>query len=160
MTLRCTTSLIAAAMVSLALLCESAAAATPLSDQQREAVLGELDFYGQYGKGWGRVKPRTVFNGGVPSGLVRKIRWRRWGSRTAVGRGWTSLYRPRGGYYRRSGRIILRASRLGTCPATGGIPAYTRLSARVQVKPGGRYGRRFLWAGNRDICGSFLDDVG
>jgi len=120
-------------------------------------VLGELGFYGEHGKGWGRARPRTVYNGGVPSGLVRRIRWSGWGSRVAIGRGMTYLYKPRGGYYARPGRIILRASRLGSCPGTGGRRAYTRLSARAQVRPGGRYGRWFRWGGNPDICGSFLD---
>lgn len=118
-------------------------------------VLGEPGYAGAYGDGWGQVKPRTVYNGGVPSGLVKKVRWRRWGKRVALGRGITFLYKPQGGYYRRPGRIQLRASRLGSCPGTDGKRAYRRLTARAQVKPGGRYGRWFEWGGDGGICGTY-----
>jgi hypothetical protein len=41
-------------------------------------------------KGYGRVEPKTVFNGGEPTGMVDHVRWRGWGTYRAVGigRGW------------------------------------------------------------------------
>jgi hypothetical protein len=30
----------------------------------------------QYQRGYGKVRPRTIFNGGDPTGLVRHIHWR------------------------------------------------------------------------------------
>ena len=89
-----------------------------------------------YGKGWGRAHPRRIDNGGVPSGIVFRIRWRHWGANRAIGRGKTYLYKPRGGYYNRPGRIKLRAQRLGRCKS-GGRLAYTRLKIRIARKPGG-----------------------
>ncbi len=47
--------------------------------------------------GNGRVKPRTVFNGGDPTGLVRKIRWYSWGVAHAVGSGITNYVGPHQG---------------------------------------------------------------
>lgn len=105
------------------------------------------------GEGWGEIRPSTVFNGGVPSGLVWHIRWRNWGGRVASGRGITSIYKPRGGYFRRSARIELRASNIGACQL-GGQRTYRRLSARVPRRPGGRLGGWFLWAGQSDLCGA------
>jgi hypothetical protein len=123
---------------------DRAAAARPL-------VLGSPDYAGEYGRGWGKVKPKRIDNGGVPSGLVVKIRWRRWGDRVSRGRGLTSIYKPQGGYYRNRGAIQLRASHRGTCPGTD-RRAYTRLRARVVVRPGGKFGRWFWWSGTKDIC--------
>jgi hypothetical protein len=107
-------------------------------------VLGSAEFIPNGGDGWGKVRPRRIDNGGVPSGIVERIRWARWGKATARGYGRTWLYRPEGGYYRQEGRIQLRAFRVGTCPGDG-VRAYTRLRARVQVRPGGRYGRWQGW---------------
>jgi hypothetical protein len=115
-------------------------------------VLGAPDYAGQYGRGWGKVKPRLIDNGGVPSGRVIKIRWRRWGKRVARGRGETYIYRPNGGYYGKRGAIQLRAFHRGTCPGTGGQRAYTQLRVRVVKRPGGRFGSWFRWAGTKDIC--------
>ncbi len=39
------------------------------------------------GTGFGTVKPRTVFLGGDPTGLVKSITWQHWGSARAVGFG-------------------------------------------------------------------------
>ena len=36
-------------------------------------------------KGFGQVKPRTIFYGGDPTGLVCYIHWRNWGAPTALG---------------------------------------------------------------------------
>lgn len=103
-----------------------------------------------YGKGWGKSRPKTIYNGGVPSGLVTKIRWTGWGSAEAQGRGKVATYRPGGGYYNKLVKIKLRALGLGTCASRPSKPAYTRLLAKVQEKPGGRYGEWFLWG--LDLC--------
>jgi hypothetical protein len=38
-------------------------------------------------KGFGQVKPRTIFLGGDPTGLVCRIHWLSWGGEFAVGNG-------------------------------------------------------------------------
>jgi hypothetical protein len=38
-------------------------------------------------KGFGEVKPRTIFLGGDPTGLVCRIHWLSWGGEFAVGNG-------------------------------------------------------------------------
>lgn len=38
-------------------------------------------------RGYGRVKPTTIYNGGDPSGLVRLIHWSSWGGPRAIGSG-------------------------------------------------------------------------
>jgi hypothetical protein len=43
------------------------------------------------GEGFGHVKPRTIFLGGDPTGLICRIRWLSWGGPLAVGTG-TSWY--------------------------------------------------------------------
>lgn len=98
-----------------------------------EPVLGAQGLMGEYGKGWGKVRPAKIYNGGVPSGYVYAIHWRKWGKSSAIGSGLTSLYKPGGGYYNRPGTILLRAYRLGSC--SQGRPAYTRLRARWAKKP-------------------------
>jgi hypothetical protein len=99
-------------------------------------ALGARSFMAPYGKGWGTAHPRRIDNGGVPSGIVYRIRWRHWGTDRAVGRGLTYIYKPAGGYYRQPGRIVLRAQRLDSC-RSGGRPAYTRLRFRNVRRPGG-----------------------
>ncbi|MBV8216956.1 MAG: hypothetical protein JO325_00715 [Solirubrobacterales bacterium] len=42
-------------------------------------------------KGYGHVKPATIFNGGDPTGLVKAIHWKSWGQRRAIGTG-TALW--------------------------------------------------------------------
>jgi hypothetical protein len=116
-------------------------------------VLGASDFASPGGRGWGKFKPRTIDNGGVPSGLVSKIRWRGWGKRIARGRGRTSIYKPRGGYYPGLVPVELRASNLGRC-SSGGPLAYRHLSFRVPSKPGGRFGRWLAWSGAHTLCKS------
>jgi len=116
-------------------------------------VLGAKDFISApaHGIGWGTPRPKTIFNGGDPSGYVSGIRWTTWGGRVAVGFGLTSLYKPGGGYYARPGRIELKALDIGHCDA-GGPRAYTKLVARVAVRPGGRLGAWFLWGGQKSLC--------
>jgi hypothetical protein len=38
-------------------------------------------------KGYGQVKPTTIYNGGDPTGLVEHVRWQRWGEPRAIGTG-------------------------------------------------------------------------
>ena len=38
-------------------------------------------------EGYGHVKPKRIFNGGDPTGLVTHIRWLTWGQRKAIGTG-------------------------------------------------------------------------
>lgn len=68
-------------------------------------------------KGYGHVKPRTIFNGGDPTGLVEHIHWYSWGARHAVGTG-TALWVGRNqivaqGRFERGARVVL--FRLGRC---------------------------------------------
>ena len=116
-----------------------------------EPALGSPAHLAPTAKGFGKVSPRHLFNGGDPSGEVAKLTWSHWGEPTATGRGVTWLLRPEGGYYARPGRIELRAEQLGTCP--DGTTAYTRLEFRVAHRPGGPIGRHWrAWAGDGDIC--------
>ena len=115
-----------------------------------DVVLGKQHLL-MYGRGWGTPHPRLVDNGGVPSGRAFDLRWSNWGAPVARARGSTWIYKPHGGYYRKPGALEFRAYRLGHCVA-GGPTAYTRLQARVAVKPGGRLTRWFAWAGWRSIC--------
>ena len=103
------------------------------------------------GIGWGTAHPRLIFNGGDPSGQARRLVWHDWGAPVATARGLTSIYRPKGGYYRKPGAIELRASHLGRCTPHG-PRAYTFLQARVAVRPGGRLGHWFAWGGWKSIC--------
>jgi hypothetical protein len=100
------------------------------------------------GAGWGTAKPRSIFNGGSPGGLARDIRWRNWGAATATGAGRMAVNRLGGtGYYSRLVRVEFRAKRLGRC---GDRRAYTRLIARAQEKPGGRFRPWHPWT--LDLC--------
>ncbi len=38
-------------------------------------------------QGYGHVAPRTIFNGGDPTGLVKRVRWSHWGAARAIGHG-------------------------------------------------------------------------
>jgi hypothetical protein len=102
-------------------------------------------------RGWGTVRPRTVFNGGDPSGLVSDIHWLDWGGPRVRGWGETSIFRPSGGYYPRLVKAELRPFSLGRCSRLGPL-AYRRLEVRVPVRPGGPLGPWTLWAGNGNIC--------
>jgi hypothetical protein len=117
----------------------------------RAPVLGAKNFVPS-GSGWGQAHPRMIHNGGAPSGMVRHIRWSHWGANRAIGRGKIPLYRPGGGYYRKMGRIVLRAQRLGHCRGQG-RRAYTRLYVRSARRPGGPVSKRWHpWSSGGDIC--------
>ncbi len=66
--------------------------------------------------GYGHVRPRTVFNGGDPTGLVTHIHWRSWGGAKAIGTGTTDYVGPNQSVAtgtQESARII--AFHLGSC---------------------------------------------
>jgi len=115
-------------------------------------VLGAKGFSAGHGYGWGTAHPRSISNGGDPSGFVYRIAWRHWGANRAIGYGKTPILKPTGGYYSSLGRITLRAQRLGRC---GGHRAYTRMYFRGVRKPGGPLGRwqGWSWMGG-NICRS------
>jgi hypothetical protein len=77
-------------------------------------------------KGFGQVKPREIFYGGDPTGLVCDIHWHSWGGRVARGTGV--------GWYISANQSVAQghaaiatviASNLGTW---NGRPAYNRLT--------------------------------
>jgi len=118
---------------------------------QRPVVLGKKGLL-VHGIGWGTAHPRLVFNGGDPSGRAFGLRWTGWGTAVAHARGRTWVPRPKGGgYYAKSGVILMRAYALGRCSPKG-PRVYTRLKVRVAVRPGGRLGRWFPWGGWRSLC--------
>jgi hypothetical protein len=132
----------------LALLLLGAVSAAP-ADAARNPVLGAKAFAAPYGEGFGTAEPRSIFNGGDPSGSVTRIHWSGWGNPTAIGYGRNPIFKPGGGYYRKPARIELRATALGKC---GKRRAYRRLEARVPQHPGGKLGPWFSWAGAKTIC--------
>ena len=119
----------------------------------QEVVLGSGSFAGPQGAGWGTVRPREIFNGGDPSGLVTHIRWAGWGRASALGSGRNAIFKPNGGYYAQLVTIQLRATDRGRCTATGPL-AYQKLYVRVPSRPGGRLGKWLLWSGAKNICTS------
>ena len=77
-------------------------------------------------KGFGQVKPREIYYGGDPTGLVCKIHWRSWGGQVARGTGI--------GWYISGNQSVaqghaavadVEAAKLGTWK---GRPAYNRLT--------------------------------
>ncbi len=115
-------------------------------------VLGSTSYYAPQSRGWGTVKPRMIFNGGDPSGLVSGIRWQHWGQTSAIGWGVTAIFKPAGGYYSKLVRAELRATDIGRCTAAGPL-AYRRLSIRVPARPGGPLRPWSPW-GNGTVCKS------
>lgn len=119
---------------------------------KRRVVLGSREF-APNGWGFGKPHPKRIFNGGVPSGLVHGIRWKRWGKKVAIGKGLGHQYKPEGGYYSKHVVVRMRARRLGRCPGTR-VRAYRQLAVSFQDRPGGSFGRWFLWSGAGSICDS------
>lgn len=118
---------------SLLLLVLSIAAvvATTASAARQPIVSPTADPYYRYGglrgtEGFGQVKPREIFYGGDPTGLVCRIRWKTWGGPTArgYGTGWyvNSHQSVNQGH---AAVAILTASKLR---AWHGRPAYLRLT--------------------------------
>jgi hypothetical protein len=117
-------------------------------------VLGAKTFsQSPYAYGWGKVAPRNIFNGGDPSGLVKSIKWRKWGGSVAVGVGLATLPRQSGGYYPGLVTVRLRASNLGRCSPRGPL-AYRRLAFREPIRPGGRLDIWRPWSDTGSICHS------
>ena len=76
--------------------------------------------------GYGHPRPRMVYNGGDPTGLVRKIRWTGWGRERAVGVGVSTYVWPGTSVAEgasRGARIV--AFHLGTCR---GRPSYNAVT--------------------------------
>jgi hypothetical protein len=121
------------------------------SAAESELVLGSKDFT-MYGEGWGTAEPSRISNGGDLSGLITDVRWRSWGESVAIAYGRNSIFKPRGGYFRRPVTIKLRAEAVGQCD---GRRAYTRLSFRSPKYPGGHLGRWMLWSGEKSLCDGF-----
>jgi len=96
-------------------------------------------------KGFGQIKPKTVFLGGDPTGLVTKLTWKSWSASVAVGTG-TGSYPPPGKPVAEAVKVpvTLKASSLGTCK---GHKAYERLSFTFHYK--GKAIKGSLWG----ICG-------
>lgn len=113
-------------------------------------VLGSKKFAAPYGSGWGTAHPKSLFNGGDPSGSISSITWHRWGRAKSYGWGKNPIFKPSGGYYPHAVRIQLRAQNLGHC---GTHRAYTHLFVREPSKPGGRLGKWHSWSyNNRTLC--------
>jgi hypothetical protein len=142
------TALILAALLALVVPGLAAGAGEP-ELMAEEPVLGSKQFSEPYGAGFGHPEPEVIFNGGDPSGEVSQIKWRSWGGQVAIGYGRNPIFRPQGGYYRKLGRVELRANKLGKC---AGKRAYTRLEIRAPKQPGGKLGKWVLWSGAKTIC--------
>jgi hypothetical protein len=156
--MRLTTCVAACGLLALVAVASAAglrpAADSPAARAAGAVVLGSKGFATR-GAGWGDAHPSRIFNGGDPSGLVTHIHWTGWGDSLASGRGLSSIYEPRGGYYPQLVTIELQASNLGHCTA-GGPLAYRRLSIRVPSHPGGRLGPWMQWSGASTICAASL----
>jgi hypothetical protein len=68
--------------------------ATPIATEAAVPTLGTSAWAPPDEKGYGLVKPATIFNGGDPSGLVTGVTWSDWGSSKAVGSGTAEYIAP------------------------------------------------------------------
>jgi hypothetical protein len=134
--------------LTTAVLIVGALAAPSLAAGKSGVVLGSMAF-APNGWGWGTSKPKSIFNGGDPSGMVTHIHWRSWGGPTAIGFGRNPIFKPKGGYYGRLAKIELRAEDIGSCK---GRAAYRQLSVRVPSHPGGKLGPWRPWSDAASIC--------
>lgn len=105
-----------------------------------------------------RLRRHLSYASGIPAPSrprhMRPARWlhrRHWGRRVSKGHGRTSIFKPHGSYYRHSGRIKLKAHKLGHCPHSRRL-AYKKLSVKIPKKPGGPYGHWRSWSGSKTIC--------
>ena len=72
-----------------------ASVAVPSSRQAAVPVLGRRAGTFDYNsRGFGEIRPGTVFNGGDPTGLVMHITWSSWGGSTAIGTGVSDYVGP------------------------------------------------------------------
>jgi hypothetical protein len=100
-------------------------------------------------RGYGQVKPRTIVNGGDPTGLVTRVRWSAWGGTQAVGSGtglWVVRTRlwPRVGKRRQrsfystsagatAGRLTTRSSGTSRSTDSASVRARTSIAALVDT---------------------------
>lgn len=114
------------AVMSAALACAALAVAASSAP-----VLGSASAF-MGGQGFGKVKPKTVFLGGDPTGLFKKLSWKDWGSSTATGTG-SGFYPPPGKPTVDSVKVpvTLIASSLGKCH---GHEAYRKLAVYFTYK--------------------------
>jgi hypothetical protein len=144
------------AAVSLMFLAAPAVAGSAAADSavatSAVPVLGIHKSFGPSSTGWGTARPKTLFNGGDPSGDIMRITWSSWGGVTAHGHGKNAIFKPSGGYYGKDVTIRLRATDLGTCKASG-RPAYKHLYVSEPSKPGGTFGPWRIWTSyHRNLC--------
>lgn len=84
------------------------------ADSAREPILAGP--WGRDQQGYGRAQPRTVFNGGDPTGLISNIEWLTWGGPRAVGIGISTYVGPAQAVAEgRPESAVIVLSRLGTC---------------------------------------------
>jgi len=114
-------------------------------------VLGSHDYSAPVGAGFGEIAPRTISNGGDPSGIVVHIHWTGWGRPIAHATGRNAIFRLMGGYFSPLAHVQLRARDLGTCPGHR-QRAYRTLEVRAPQWPGGPLGSWFKWSGTEDVC--------
>jgi hypothetical protein len=69
-------------------------AVAPASSSRAQPTLGVLTGTFFDGAGFGQVRPREVYNGGDPTGLVTSITWHGWGGAQAVGTGRSDYVGP------------------------------------------------------------------
>jgi hypothetical protein len=95
-------------------------------------VLGSAHAFFPAGRGFGTVKPKTVYFGGDPTGLFTNLTWTAWGSARSTGRG-KGYYPPPGKPVAAAVRVpvILVASSIGSC---NGHVAYRRLAMTFVYK--------------------------
>ena len=93
------------------------------------------------GKGFGAVKPKTVFLGGDPTGLFKDVKWTRWGKSTSTGHG-KGYYPPPGKPTADAVQVpaTLVASSLGTCK---GHLAYRHLAVFFEYQGHKKTGSTF-----------------
>ncbi|HTW18655.1 MAG TPA: hypothetical protein VME70_00405 [Mycobacteriales bacterium] len=143
---------VAAAGACATLVIAPATALAAGSTTAQTPVLGVHHSFGPDSKGWGTARPKTLFNGGDPSGDITHIHWTSWGGKTAHGRGKNSVVKPAGGYYHKQVTIRLRATDLGTCKSSG-KRAYRHLWFKEPSKPGGPFGHWHIWtAYHKNLC--------
>jgi hypothetical protein len=88
-------------------------------------------------RGYGHVRPTTIYNGGDPSGLITHTHWRSWGGARAIGDGlgwWVGPHQDEAEGRRESVRVV--AFQLGSCH---GRRAYDAIEWYFP-----RHGQRFL----------------
>jgi hypothetical protein len=117
-------AIITTAVVAITATAEAGSSAQPvLSGRAKlpDGVQGGLP----YSKGFGRYKPREVFLGGDPTGLLCHITWSSWGHQFAVGKGTAFYVGPHQSTSEgHQAPAVVVAYHLGTWK---GRPAYTKI---------------------------------